>query len=172
MRSSEIRLRKLKLRLRHKRFTNHKAPCTAIWQQPLQSVLALRSCSSTNLLFFIIIIIIIIGVFCPREGLSLHAQQPRLQFCRRQAFQTQEPRLQFYQGLNRCGSFPLLSAAHSLFSIWTDFKRSVKIPGAPTWRWGERIWLFFCSTYYHGCREHEKIGNPYFRRRIISGPVI
>ena len=38
--------------------------------------------------------------------------------------QTEEPRLQFYQGLNRCGSFPLLSAPHSLFSIWIDFKRS------------------------------------------------
>ena len=38
--------------------------------------------------------------------------------------QTQEPRLQFYQGLNRCGSFPLLSASHSLFSIWIDLKRS------------------------------------------------
>ena len=31
--------------------------------------------------------------------------------------QTQEPRLQFYYGLNMCGSFPLLSARHSLFSI-------------------------------------------------------
>ena len=31
MRSSEIRLRKLKLRLRDKRFANHKAPCIAIW---------------------------------------------------------------------------------------------------------------------------------------------
>ena len=44
--------------------------------------------------------------------------------------QTQEPRLQFYQGLNRFGSFPLLSAPSlslSLFSIWQklkDLKRS------------------------------------------------
>ena len=30
--------------------------------------------------------------------------------------QSEEPRLQFYQGLNMCGSFPLLSAPHSLFS--------------------------------------------------------
>ena len=42
--------------------------------------------------------------------------------------QTQEPRLQFYQVLNRCGSFPLLSAPHSLFNIWTDLKRSKKYP--------------------------------------------
>ena len=55
--------------------------------------------------------------------------------------QTLEPRLQFYQGLNRCGSFPLLYASHSLFSIWTNFKRSQKIPGAPTRRWGACIWL-------------------------------
>ena len=51
MRSSEIRLRKLKLRLRDKRFANHKVPCTAIRQQPLQSVLALRSCSATDLFY-------------------------------------------------------------------------------------------------------------------------
>ena len=38
--------------LRDKRFANHKAPCTAIWKQPLQSVLALRSCSATDLIFF------------------------------------------------------------------------------------------------------------------------
>ena len=43
--------------------------------------------------------------------------------------------------MDRCGSFPLLSAPHSLFSIWTDLKRSEKIPGAPAWRWGEWIWL-------------------------------
>ena len=32
-------------------------------------------------------------------------------------------------GINRCGGFPLLSALHSLFSFWTDLKRSEKIPG-------------------------------------------
>ena len=48
MRSSEIRLRKLKLRLRDKRFANHKAPCTVVWQQPLQSVLALRGSSAMD----------------------------------------------------------------------------------------------------------------------------
>ena len=52
MRGSEIRLRKLKLRLSDKRFANHKVPCTAIWQQPLQSVLALRSCGATDLFYF------------------------------------------------------------------------------------------------------------------------
>ena len=44
-------------------------------------------------------------------------------------------------GMNRCGSFPLLSAPHSLFIIWTNLKRSEKIPGAPMRRWGEWIWL-------------------------------
>ena len=43
--------------------------------------------------------------------------------------------------MNRCGSFPLLSAPHSLFSNWTDLKGSEKIQGAPTKRWGEWIWL-------------------------------
>ena len=31
-------------------------------------------------------------------------------------------------GMDRCGSLPLLSAPHSLFSILTDLKRSEKIP--------------------------------------------
>ena len=44
-------------------------------------------------------------------------------------------------GMNRCGSFPLLSAPHSLFCIWTELNRNEKIPGAPAWRWGEWIWL-------------------------------
>ena len=43
--------------------------------------------------------------------------------------------------MNRCGSFPLLSSPHSFFSIWTNLKRSEKIPGAPMRRWGEWIWL-------------------------------
>ena len=41
-------------------------------------------------------------------------------------------------GMDRCGSFPLLSVPHSRFSIWADLKRSEK---APTWRSGEWIWL-------------------------------
>ena len=41
----------------------------------------------------------------------------------------------------RCGSFSLPSAAYSLFSFWTDLKRSEKFPGAPSWRRGEWIWL-------------------------------
>ena len=52
-RSREIWLRKLKFRLRDKHFANHKAPCTAIWQQPLQSILALRGCSATDFLIII-----------------------------------------------------------------------------------------------------------------------
>ena len=52
MRISENRLRKLKLRLIEKRFANHKAPCTAIWQQPLQSIFALRSCRAPDFILF------------------------------------------------------------------------------------------------------------------------
>ena len=50
--------------------------------------------------------------------------------------------------INGCGSFPLLPAPHSLFSIWTYFRRSEKIPGAPTWRWGEWIWLTGPSGFH------------------------
>ena len=37
-------------------------------------------------------------------------------------------------GMDRCDSFPLLSALHSLFNILTDLKFSEKISGAPAWR--------------------------------------
>ena len=57
------------------------------------------------------------------------------------SLQAHEPRLQFYKGLSRFGSFPLIFAPHSLFSIWTDLKRSENIPVAPTRRCGEWIWL-------------------------------
>ena len=43
--------------------------------------------------------------------------------------------------MNMCCTFPLLSTPHFLYRIWTDLKRSEKIPGAPMWRWGESIWL-------------------------------
>ena len=61
MRSSEIRLRKLKLRLRDrsKRFANHMTPCTANWQQSLQSVLAPRGCSATDLIKFTILLLVV-----------------------------------------------------------------------------------------------------------------
>ena len=38
-------------------------------------------------------------------------------------------------GMNRWGSVPHPTLSLSLFSIWTDLKRSEKIPGAPTRRW-------------------------------------
>ena len=69
---------------------------------------------------------IIITVFCPRAGPSL---------------QSQGTKAAVLLGINRCGSFQLLSPPQSLFNIWTNLKRSEKIPGAPTWRWGEWIWL-------------------------------
>ena len=47
MKGSKIRLRKLKLRLRDYALLSTRPP-TAIWQQPLQSVLAPRSCSATD----------------------------------------------------------------------------------------------------------------------------
>ena len=57
-----------------------------------------------------------------------------------------------YQGLNRGGSFTLLSAPHSLSlaseQTLKDLKRSKRIPGAPKWRWGEWIWLTRPSGLY------------------------
>ena len=62
-------------------------------------------------------------------------------------------------GMHRCGSFPLLSAPHSLFSIWTDLKRSEMIQGAPTWRRGEWIWLTGPSGLHRNLPQGLNIGS-------------
>ena len=51
-----------------------------------------------------------------------------LQFCGGQDFNANSwTKTAVYQGVIRSSSFPLLSAPHSLISIWTDLKRSEKI---------------------------------------------
>ena len=99
-----------------------------------------------------IIIIIIIRVFCPRTGPSLQTQARRLQFCWKAGLspQTQAAVL---LGMDSCGSFPLLSAPHSLFSIWTDLKISEKIPGAQAWRRREWIWLIGPSELHRNSQQ-------------------
>ena len=62
-------------------------------------------------------------------------------------------------GIDRWGSFLLLSTPHSLFSIWTDLKRSEKIPGAPTQRWGEWIWLTVPSGLHQNLPQELNIGS-------------
>ena len=48
-------VKKTEIKVEGLRFANHKIPCTAIWQQPLQSVLALWSCSATDLFYLLCI---------------------------------------------------------------------------------------------------------------------
>ena len=85
---------------------------------------------------------IIIRVFCPRVGPFLHAQEPRLQFCRRQVFHRKLGNqgcsyTRDWIGTVACRCFP-----HPyLFSIWTDLKISEKITGAPVLWWVEWIGL-------------------------------
>ena len=62
-------------------------------------------------------------------------------------------------GMDRCGSFPLLSVPHSRFSIWADLKRSDKIPWAPTWRWGEWIRLTGTSGLHRNSPQGLNIGS-------------
>ena len=84
---------------------------------------------------------IIIKVFCPRAGHSLQTQA--LVLPKGRSFSANsEIKVTVLLRMNRCGSFPLLSAPHSLFSIWTDLKRS---QGAPAWRWGGWVWLTWPS---------------------------
>ena len=94
---------------------------------------------SSSVVWYIIIII-----EYSAQGQVLHCKRRNLAAVLPKAGlppQTQERWLQFDQGLNRCGSFPLLSAPHSLFGIWLDLKRSEKILGALAWKWGAWIWL-------------------------------
>ena len=75
--------------------------------------------------------IYISSVFCPGSVTSLQAQEPRPQFCRRQVVH----RKLRNQGCSFTGDWigavspPLLYAPHSLFSIWTDLKRSERSQG-------------------------------------------
>ena len=62
-------------------------------------------------------------------------------------------------GMDRCGSFPLLSAPHFLISIWTDLKWSEKIPGVPTWRRGEWIWIIGSSRLHRNSPQGLNIGS-------------
>ena len=86
---------------------------------------------------------IIIGVFCPKAGPSLQAEKPRLQFCRMQVFhrKLKNQACSFTRDLIGLVASRCFPHTHSLFSNWTELKRSEKIPGAPTRRWGEWIWL-------------------------------
>ena len=70
-------------------------------------------------------------------------------------------------GMNRCDSFPLISAPHFLFGIWTDFKSSEKIPGTPTWRWGEWIWLTGPSRLH----QNSPIGQVFTTDTAVPPPI-
>ena len=61
-------LRRLKLRLRDKRFANHKAPCSVIWQQPLQSVLVPQGCYASDIILYspFIMMLSIVWYLLPR----------------------------------------------------------------------------------------------------------
>ena len=81
-------------------------------------------------------------MFCIRAGPSLQAPEPRLQFCRRQFFHRKLRNQDCSFTRDWIGAVASLCFPHpTLFSIWTDLKRSEKIPGAPTWSRGEWFWL-------------------------------
>ena len=78
----------------------------------------------------------------PKGTLSLQAQEPSCNSAEgRSSTANWRTKSAVLPGMNRCDSFPLLSAPHSLCSIWTHLKIPEKIPGAPTWRWGDWMWL-------------------------------
>ena len=83
----------------------------------------------------------IIRVFCQR---ALHCKRRNLVYSSaegRSSTANSGTKAAVLPGMNGCGSFPLLSTLHSLFSIWTELKRYEKIRGAPMRRWGEWIWI-------------------------------
>ena len=83
--------------------------------------------------------IIIMSVH-PRAGPSLQAQEPRLQFCRRQVFhhKLRNQGCSFTRDwIGAVASHCFLHPTLSLASEQT--LKDLKISGAPTWRWGEWI---------------------------------
>ena len=98
---------------------------------------------------------VIIRVFCPRAGTSLQAQEPRLQFCRRQVFHRKLRNQGCSFTKDWIGAVASRCFLHAtVFSIWTHLKRSTKIPGTPTWRWGEWISLQNNQLIYEGMWVH------------------
>ena len=84
-----------------------------------------------------------ISVFCPRVGLSLQAQEPRLQFCRRRIFHCtlgnqgcSFTRDWIGMVASHCFPHPILSLASE-----QTLKDRKKIPEATAWRWGKWNWL-------------------------------
>ena len=121
---------------------------------------------------------IIIRVFCPRVVPSQQAQDPRLQFCRRQVFHLKLR----YRSCSftrdwigavafRCFPYP------TLFRIWRDLKRSEKIPGATVWRWGEWIRLTGPSIFHRHSPQGLNISSMFLTRSEIRksqllGPLV
>ena len=88
-----------------------------------------------------LIYIYISSVFCPRADPSRKLRHQAILPKGRSSIANSGTQVAVLLGMNRCGSFLLLSASHSLFSIWTNLKRFEKFPGSPTRRWEEWIWL-------------------------------
>ena len=59
--------------------------------------------------------------------------------------------------INSCGSFPLLFAPRSLFSIWTDLRRSIQ--GAPALSWVECSWIIGPSGLHRNSSQWLNIGS-------------
>ena len=80
---------------------------------------------------------------CSAQGHVLHCKRRNLRCSSaegRCSTKNSGTKIAVLPGLNRCGSFPFFPHS-SLYSIWTDLKRSKKIPDAPMCWWGEWIWL-------------------------------
>ena len=101
-------------------------------------------CRSVRNFLIVQYIMIIIIMSIPPKGRSFTASpgtKAAVLIKGRSSTANSETQAAVLLSMYRCGSFPLLSAPYSPFSIWADLKRSEKIPGASTCRWGEWIWL-------------------------------
>ena len=107
-------------------------------------------------------------MFCPRTDLSLQTQDTKAAVLPKGRSSTANSgtSLQFYWGW--IGAVASRRFSHpTLFSIWTDLKKSEKIPGASTWRWGEWIWLTGSSGHHRNSPQGLNI----IRRRGVVGRV-
>ena len=88
-------------------------------------------------------------MFYPKAGPSLQAEKPRLQFCRRHVFHRKLRNQGCCFARDLIGAVASRCFPHRTLSVTSEKTlRSEKIPGAPTRRWGQWIWLTGSSGFH------------------------
>ena len=118
-------------------------------QRPIQKTLTQWNVDNLwyNILHSFILPFIHSSVFCLRASPSLQAQEPRLEFCRRQIFHRKLRNQDCSFTGDWIGAVASRCFPHHVLSLASkQTLKDLKDPRAPTWRWGEWIWLTWPSA--------------------------